>query len=476
MGTGRYARERKPLAHANAGARPFRADAVDLPVSGQWERIALLQDLCLLLVSLLVAAWVRQGMAAFVPGLKPIVPIHDYMHLLLVFLPVWAIGARRQRLHAVETLTGPGLERIRRLILTQTWGGVALALILVAAQAPLNRSLIVLFLGVSTVLIAIAKIPQRIWVERDRRRSLALVLGVARGGRQGELELLGGRRVEVVEDWSEEALRARLQLGGVDEVVVSQVVPRPRVSSLLAVCDEVGVPALVPVERLDLGLRPPDALTIGRSVYLSYRRSEPDRPAVLVKYVLDRLASLALLVVTGPFLLALAAAVRLTSRGPAFFVQERGGRNGHPFRMLKLRTMRANAEAERDQLLQANEMDGPVFKIADDPRVTRLGAFLRRTSLDELPQLVNVLRGEMSIVGPRPLPQIETRELTGSHRRRLSMRPGMTGLWQVSGRNEVGFSEWMMLDLQYVDQWSLGLDLAIVMRTVGVLVSRRGAR
>jgi exopolysaccharide biosynthesis polyprenyl glycosylphosphotransferase len=445
-------------------------------VSSQWQRIALLQDLCLLLVSLLAAAWMRQAMAALVPGLKPVVPVQDYFHLLLVFLPVWAIGARRQRLHAVETLTGPALERVRRLILTQAWGAVALALILVAAQAPLNRSLIALFLGVSTALIGLAKIPQGIWVERDRRRSLALVLGVARGGRPGELELLGGRRVEVLEDWSEEALHARLQEGGVDEVIVSQVVPRPGVPGLLAVCDEAGVPALVPVERLDRGLRPPDALTIGHSVFLAYRRLEPDGPAVLLKSVLDRLLSLVLLLLTGPLLLVLAVAVRLTSRGPALFVQPRGGLNGHPFRMLKLRTMHAGAEAEREQLLQANEMDGPVFKIADDPRVTRLGAFLRRTSLDELPQLVNVLRGEMSLVGPRPLPQVETRELTGSHRRRLSMRPGMTGLWQVSGRNEVGFSEWMALDLQYVDQWSLGLDLAILVRTAGVLLSRRGAR
>ncbi|MET0555463.1 MAG: exopolysaccharide biosynthesis polyprenyl glycosylphosphotransferase [Vicinamibacteria bacterium] len=445
-------------------------------MTSQWERIALLQDLCLLLVSLLAAAWVRQGMAALVPGLKPVVPVQDYFHLLLVFLPVWAIGARRHRLHAVETLTGPGLERVRRLIITQAWGGVALALILVAAQAPLNRSLIALFLAISTVLVGIAKVPQGIWVERDRRRSLALVVGLARGGRPGELELMGGRRVEVLEEWSEEALRTRLQGGGIDEVVVSPAVPRPRVPQLLAVCDEAGVPALVPVERLDLGLRPPEALTIGRSVYLSYRRSEPDGPAMLLKYVFDRLASLLLLVLTGPLLLALAAAVRLTSRGPALFVQQRGGLNGHPFRMLKLRTMRANAEAERDQLLQANEMDGPVFKIADDPRVTRLGAFLRRTSLDELPQLVNVLRGEMSLVGPRPLPQVETRELTGGHRRRLSMRPGMTGLWQVSGRNEIGFSEWMALDLHYVDQWSLWLDLAILLRTAGVLLSRRGAR
>jgi exopolysaccharide biosynthesis polyprenyl glycosylphosphotransferase len=441
-----------------------------------WERIVLLQDLALLLLSLIAAGWLRDRAVGFVPGLKPTVPARDYAHLLLVFLPVWALGAERHRLHSVATLVGPATERIRRLLLTQAWGAVALALILVAAQAALNRSLIASFLVVSTVVVALAKIPQRRLVERSHRRAVAVLLGVKRGGRPGEVETVRERQVEVLEEWTEDALRARLQQGGVDEVVVGPVVPRDRVRALLGVCDDVGVPALVAVERLDLGLRPPQAAMIGRSVYLQYQRSEPERPALLVKALFDRCASLILLVFLAPLIAVLAAAVRLTSRGPAFFVQERGGLNGHPFRMLKLRTMREGAEAERDRLLGANEMEGPVFKIADDPRVTRLGAFLRRTSMDELPQLVNVLRGEMSLVGPRPLPQVETRGLTGSHRRRLSMRPGMTGLWQVSGRNEVAFTEWMVLDLQYVDQWSFGLDLAILLRTMGVLISRQGAR
>jgi lipopolysaccharide/colanic/teichoic acid biosynthesis glycosyltransferase len=144
--------------------------------------------------------------------------------------------------------------------------------------------------------------------------------------------------------------------------------------------------------------------------------------------------------------------------------------------MLKFRTMRADAEMEREALLGANEMDGPVFKIRDDPRVTALGRLLRRTSIDELPQVVNVLLGHMSLVGPRPLPVIETANVIGPHRRRLSVRPGITCLWQISGRNELGFQEWMNLDLQYVDNWSLGLDFAILLRTVPALLSRRGAQ
>jgi len=215
---------------------------------------------------------------------------------------------------------------------------------------------------------------------------------------------------------------------------------------------------------------------VGPTLYLTYRTHEPELPSRFVKALIDRAAGLVMLLTTLPLMLLIALALKLTSRGPILFVQERGGLHGRPFRMLKFRTMRPGAEAERSALLAANEMDGPVFKIADDPRVTRLGRFLRRTSMDELPQLVNVIRGDMSLVGPRPLPVVETRELTGVHRRRLSMRPGITCLWQISGRNELGFQEWMALDLQYVDHWSLGLDLAILLRTLPALVSRRGAR
>ena len=149
--------------------------------------------------------------------------------------------------------------------------------------------------------------------------------------------------------------------------------------------------------------------------------------------------------------------------------------NGRIFTLYKFRTMVEGAEKDRAKLESKNEMDGPVFKISNDPRVTALGRVLRRTSLDELPQLLNVLLGHMSLVGPRPLPIVETEALTGAHRRRLSMKPGITGLWQVSGRNELGFASWMALDLEYVDRWSPGLDLAIVLRTLPALLSRRGA-
>jgi exopolysaccharide biosynthesis polyprenyl glycosylphosphotransferase len=438
------------------------------------ERAVLIQDVCVLLLSLLLAHVLRQPLASLVPVLKPAVPSPQYVHLLLVFLPTWALVAERLDLHRIRTLTGPFVELLRALLWTQAWGTLVLALILVAAQVNLHRSLIALFLAVSTLLLTAAKVFQRAWALRTEGEALALVLGA--GAEEAEaIARWRGRRVERLDSLDPETLRRRLQAGGVDEVLLP---PRDRgtLRGLVEACAEVGANALVAVERLDVELPPPRAEAVGPTLYLTYRAHEPERPARFVKALIDRTAGLVMLLVTLPLMLVIAVAVKLSSRGPVLFVQERGGLHGRPFRMFKFRTMREGAEAERSALLAANEMDGPVFKIAEDPRITRLGRLLRRTSMDELPQLVNVVRGDMSLVGPRPLPVVETRELTGVDRRRLSVRPGITCLWQISGRNELGFREWMALDLQYVDHWSLGLDLAILLRTLPALISRRGAR
>ncbi|NBQ64420.1 MAG: hypothetical protein EBT95_02535 [Verrucomicrobia bacterium] len=192
----------------------------------------------------------------------------------------------------------------------------------------------------------------------------------------------------------------------------------------------------------------------------------------------SRIASALLLLFLAPVLLAIWIAIRLESPGPALFRQRRSGRHGDPFVMYKFRTMHTDAEMRKDELAALNEMQGPVFKIKKDPRVTRVGAFLRTTSLDELPQLVNVLLGQMSLVGPRPLPTYETLAMTANaQRRRLSVTPGMTCLWQISGRSEVtDFSDWVRLDLEYIDQWSLWLDFQILLRTIPAVLFGRGAR
>jgi lipopolysaccharide/colanic/teichoic acid biosynthesis glycosyltransferase len=175
---------------------------------------------------------------------------------------------------------------------------------------------------------------------------------------------------------------------------------------------------------------------------------------------------------------AAALLIRLSSPGPVLFRQQRAGLNGQPFTMLKFRTMVTNAEQLKQELAALNEMSGPVFKVTNDPRITPIGRFLRKWSIDELPQLLNVLRGEMSLVGPRPLPVDEVRRFDDpAHRRRLSVKPGLTCLWQVSGRNDVkDFKEWVRLDLEYIDNWSLWLDLKILLRTIPAVFAGTGAK
>jgi lipopolysaccharide/colanic/teichoic acid biosynthesis glycosyltransferase len=202
----------------------------------------------------------------------------------------------------------------------------------------------------------------------------------------------------------------------------------------------------------------------------------PKRPDLLaLKHALDFSIAFVTLVLLAPLMLVIAAAILVTSGRPILFSQERAGLYGRRFRMLKFRTMIVGAEERRDELVDRNEMGGPVFKVANDPRVTGLGRILRRTSLDELPQLLNVLTGSMSMVGPRPLPLIEQQQIHGWQRRRLSMKPGITGLWQVSGRNSVDFEEWMKLDLRYVDHWSLGRDLMLLAKTLPAVLRGTGA-
>jgi len=209
--------------------------------------------------------------------------------------------------------------------------------------------------------------------------------------------------------------------------------------------------------------------------------AEPALPAArraafdAVKRGMDLLLGGVLLLLAAPVMLMAAAAVKLTSRGPVLFRQQRAGLGGRPFVMYKFRTMYEGAEEDRAFLAAANEKSGPVFKMSDDPRLTPVGRLLRRTSIDELPQLVNVLAGQMSLVGPRPLWLPEALEVRGEARARTSVKPGLTCLWQISGRSELSYRQWVDLDLYYIRRRGLLLDLLILVQTVPAVLSCRGA-
>jgi exopolysaccharide biosynthesis polyprenyl glycosylphosphotransferase len=195
----------------------------------------------------------------------------------------------------------------------------------------------------------------------------------------------------------------------------------------------------------------------------------------VVKRVFDVVVSVLVIVLGLPIWLAIAAAIKLGSRGPVLYRDRRIGLNERPFMMLKFRTMYADAAARQAQLEAANEAEGPLFKIRDDPRVTPVGHFLRRFSLDEIPQVLNVLRGQMSLVGPRPLPVRDYERLEGWHRKRYLVLPGMTGLWQIAGRADLSFDDLVRLDFYYLENWSIWLDISVLAKTVPAVIAARGA-
>lgn len=195
----------------------------------------------------------------------------------------------------------------------------------------------------------------------------------------------------------------------------------------------------------------------------------------LVKRVFDVLMAGMALIILSPVFLITAIAIYMEDKGSVIFVQDRNGLNGEVFRMYKFRSMCMKAPEMHKELLEMNELDGPAFKLKKDPRVTKVGQFIRKTSIDELPQLINILKGEMSIVGPRPLPTYETEQCTDYQKQRLLVKPGLTCYWQCSGRNDIPFDEWMELDLKYIKEASFIIDLQIIFTTIGAVIQGKGA-
>ncbi len=262
----------------------------------------------------------------------------------------------------------------------------------------------------------------------------------------------------------------------VDEVIIAA--PRsmfPAIGPVVSACGEAGVPFTLLSDVFGDYLPPPEVTRFGSLAALRFAPVHHSQTRLAAKRVIDLLGAAAGLVAVTPVIALAALAVKASSPGPAFFRQTRCGLYGRRFTLYKLRTMVNDAEQQKEQLSHLNEMRGPVFKMRKDPRITPLGRWLRRFSIDELPQLWNVLRGHMSLVGPRPALPPEVAQYETFERRRLSMRPGLTCLWQVGGRNRVSdFDDWVRMDLEYIDAWSLTLDLRILAQTIPAVLRASG--
>lgn len=435
-------------------------------------------DLVLTTASFYLAYRLRQRVD--LPGYT-VLRLQEYLWLLAIILPVWAVILPVFRVYS--DLTSPPFDQIVRLTkgIFVAWLTLLAAQFFVTQDAFNRHRLIAVFTLVINYFLLVA---YRVVLIRLKKHGALDIRHVAVVG-PGNAARDFARKIEEHRVWGlhlvgvfeHKDVRALLERGGLDElIVVTDKEPLSEYTDTFLLCEELGVTARVVLNFFPHSFARTELQRFGEFPLLSFSTTPTNEALFFVRRIMD----LAIVCTVGiPVLLVIAAssiAIRLTSPGPVFFKQERCGLNGRVFTMYKLRSMVDNAEQARFELEALNEMDGPVFKLSRDPRRTKVGKFLRKFSIDELPQFYNVLRGDMSLVGPRPpLPQ-EVARYERWQRRRLSMKPGITCLWQISGRNEISFQDWMKLDLTYIDNWSLLLDLKILLKTVPVVLLGRGAR
>lgn len=466
-------------------------------------------DLAALVPALLIAYKMRDWMILMAPEpweeqFHPIVlPFRTYLTYLLVLLPALCSALLLTQKYE-DVLFRPWSTRLRRILYFLAAAAVLMGFLSFTFRLEISRPVFFGFFCMMALALPVNRLLVE-WVLRsrninDHNKIRILIVGVDDVARRvGEL-LREGRKwgyhvVGYVRGASSESRPAAVA----EEEIVADLRELPRLLQEDAVAEEIifaGQTKEDLHQYLDilqlckvLGIRsriaadflPPamDVVAL-ESLYgipLITFAPQPDHGfARAMKRAMDFTIALAAIVVLSPLMLVTATAVKLSSRGPILYRQVRCGLHGRRFILYKFRTMIDGAEDLLWDILHLNEMDGPVFKMRADPRVTPLGRFLRKYSIDELPQLWNVLKGEMSIVGPRaPLPY-EVEHYTPAQRRRLSVKPGITCLWQVSGRNDMTFEKWVELDLQYIDRWSLWLDLRILFKTIPAVLTGRGAR
>ena len=458
-----------------------------------------LVDAVLLVLALFLAFAVRSLVPLPLLTDGRTIDLGAHIWLLTVGIPVYWLLASGQRLYDPTAMRSKASTVVSLL---WTFGYLATFLglaIFIFQMKAFSRAIFFMFLGFGFVLLAVTRLTLAWRSKRTGRdaANLRSVLIVGTGPQAVEVraklrahEELGMRVVGHLlgPNPAPMAIDETQMLGTladlkriVEERVVDDVVfAIPVVESLtcereIGWCEEVGVTVHLRadlVRTLFARMYPSD---LDGTPMLTVSATPRQPAALLVKRVIDLFGSFVALTALSPVFLIAAILVKSTSRGPVFFAQTRSGLNGRTFTLYKFRSMYRDAEERRAALASRNEMSGPVFKIKDDPRVTPVGKWMRRFSIDELPQFWNVLAGDMSLVGPRPPIPEEVKKYERWQRRRLSMKPGITCLWQVSGRNAIDFNDWMKLDLAYIDTWSLRLDVQILLRTVPVVLTAKGA-
>ncbi len=463
-----------------------------------FRRVNVILDLIVTCLSLVAAVLVYN--AVFSPASPFLDLLNRHIPALYFVLPVWYILFRINGMYESRRL-----DTVPRVAWTAMWSvGEGITLLILISYflriTEISRLFVVFFGVINVVLVVLVRIVlkeslhnlrakgynfRRILIvgTGNRARSVAKKLHAHREWGMVVYGFLSQTPEEVGKQLDEARVIGSLQdlqevisTNPIDEVHIAlPLLNLDTITSMLEICEEQGIRTRVMMDLYSPTISQVHLEDFRGTPMLTFTASPMETWEMVLKETIDRVGSFSMILLLFPLFLFLSLCIKVTSKGPIFFVQERVGLHKRRFLIYKFRTMVQNAEELRESLEEQNELSGPVFKIKDDPRCTFVGRLLRKTSLDELPQLINVLKGEMSFVGPRPPLPSEITQYEPWQYRRLSMKPGISGLWQVSGRNELDFEKWMKLDLQYIDNWSLKLDFIIILRTLPAVLLGRGA-
>jgi len=447
-------------------------------------------DAFLLAFSLWAAYVVRYYSTFWFDLSNTVDPQRNYAWLLIVIMPFGPILLDLQGFYQ-SPLNKTQWKSLIQIVRAMIGLSIIVSACVIFLRLPMtNRSVPLLFILIGTLVLLIK---ERLIVAHFRRKAIrgqlrepVLLAGLPQDiavleqsfTREQELLLNVVGRIDIERQPISDLIEAMHRHAVARVIFAAGHSQLNRVEQAIGACEIEGVPAWLVADFIQTSIAKPDFDAFAGRPMLVFRSTPDVSWALLIKGVIDRVLAFIALVIMGLPMLVAALIIKITSPGPAIFRQRRAGRFGKPFVMFKFRSMSDDAEMRRAELEPFNQMEGPVFKVESDPRITPFGHWLRRTSFDELPQLINVLMGDMSLVGPRPLPLYEVEKFENTaQRRRLSVKPGLTCLWQISGRNQVrDFRDWVRLDLDYIDRWSLALDFKILVRTVPAVILGLGAK
>lgn len=451
-------------------------------------------DICLTITSLLIAYVISKS-----SNLYSLLQNREYIVIILMIIPTWYVLlnlSNQNKIHRVKTVSLLFIDYL--IVITSGLGIIFLAVFAFKLES-ISRIVIFSFGLINFIVLFSLKILTLYLFKRYREKgynSKNLMI-IADESSEDLIQALidntfWGYIIKVIITDSEPITNKYIhqhtvlpnntnidkfiELETIDEIIYCKkdIVP-DEVRKLVYSCQEIGVVFRLKSQIYSMIASKSYMSYLDETPFFTFSKTPTDYFGLKIKVLFDFLFAFVVLLLFLPFFILIGIIIKLTSKGPVLFKQTRVGLRGRKFGVYKFRTMRADAPKQRFELNSQNEMDGPVFKIKNDPRITKIGAFLRKTSLDEIPQFINVLKGEMSVVGPRPLPDYEVAQFSERWQlRRHSMKPGITCIWQVSGRNNISFDDWMKLDLQYIDSWSIKLDLIIILKTVRTIVKADG--